>query len=239
MEWTQPTGALPSDPMASWRPLSRRDDPTYDEALEGLPDHLFAPAWSWAETVLRAGARSPSHALLEIIQLRLRLDPPLRWTDGVYSARDSLRSSMVVDPEIALDVLDLLLLGADRGQADALRRTLGSGGSIWTVGERDDGMAELQRRAPAPIGAAMDAIQSESDRAHHCLRIAWGAVMGRQPNSSTAYRESVRAVEIACRPVVSPDNARATLGSMIGDMKDKPEKWRVGLTRRPRGRSFR
>jgi hypothetical protein len=75
----------------------------------------------------------------------------------------------------------------------------------------------------------MDAVESDNERAHHHLRVAWGELMGRDPDPSNAYREAVRAVEAAAKPVLSPDNPRATLGTMIGALRDMPEKWRVGL----------
>jgi hypothetical protein len=53
--------------------------------------------------------------------------------------------------------------------------------------------------------------------------------MGRDPDPSTAYRESIRAVEVVAKPIVSPENNRATLGTVIRDMKAKPEKWVVRL----------
>jgi hypothetical protein len=58
---------------------------------------------------------------------------------------------------------------------------------------------------------------------------AWNKIAGRQPDPSGAYREAVRAVEAAAKPVVLPDAARATLGTMIAAMRDKPEKWTTSL----------
>ena len=52
---------------------------------------------------------------------------------------------------------------------------------------------------------------------------------GRNPNPSHAYREAIRAVEAAAIPVVSPKHAKATLGTVIGDMKSTPDKWKVSL----------
>ena len=52
---------------------------------------------------------------------------------------------------------------------------------------------------------------------------------GRNPDASGAYREAVRAVEAAYAPIVSPKNERATLGTIIADIRNKPSKFSVRL----------
>ena len=37
--------------------------------------------------------------------------------------------------------------------------------------------------------------------------------------------EAVAAIEVAAKPVVSPNNQKVTLGTLIRDMKAKPSKW--------------
>ena len=57
------------------------------------------------------------------------------------------------------------------------------------------------------------------------LRNAWNEAYGRKADGVKAYSESIKAVESALAPVVSPDNLKATLGTMIKDVESKPEKW--------------
>jgi hypothetical protein len=52
---------------------------------------------------------------------------------------------------------------------------------------------------------------------------------GRDLDPSGAYREAVRAVEAVAKPVILPSSDRATLGTMIAAMRDKPEKWETTL----------
>jgi hypothetical protein len=54
---------------------------------------------------------------------------------------------------------------------------------------------------------------AESGRAGDLLSNAWRSVYGRHPDASSGYRYAVRAVEAAADPVVSPNNASATLGN--------------------------
>ena len=37
--------------------------------------------------------------------------------------------------------------------------------------------------------------------------------------------EAVKAIEIAAKPVITPDDPVSTLGKMIGAIRDKPDKW--------------
>ena len=69
---------------------------------------------------------------------------------------------------------------------------------------------------------------AETRPAQH-LRDAWEKAWGRNPDASGAYREAVRAVEAAYAPIVSPKNERATLGTIIADIRNKPSKFRVRL----------
>jgi hypothetical protein len=141
-----------------------------------------------------------------------------------------------VSEEFALDVLDYTLyhltpLGDGythpAQRAAALSGLLLLGGSAWTVsevGEGDDGDYRLTRRAVGPVPDAIAAL-TPATRAHAHLVAAWNRSTGRNPDPSGAYREAVRAVEAAAKPIVLPDNDRATLGTMIAALRDKPEKW--------------
>jgi hypothetical protein len=209
--------------MEEFRPLSRRSDPTYDEPQEGIPDYLLEPVLNWIASV-RGGAGSEK--TLRMIQTRLRMFPALDWTRGWQSAWHSLVNRIHDDREFGLDVVDLLLHVSSTGPyRSVLSRELGSGGSAWEVEKLEYGTAQLTRRSPGPITEAMDALRSDSERAHHHLRAAWGYLMGRSPNPSAAYREAVRAVEAAAKPVVLPNDAKATLGKMIRALRDNPGKW--------------
>jgi len=66
-------------------------------------------------------------------------------------------------------------------------------------------------------------------RAGEHLARAWVATYGRTGNPSEGYRESIKAVEAAAKPVVSPANDRATLGTVIADIRNDPTKWTIDL----------
>jgi hypothetical protein len=70
----------------------------------------------------------------------------------------------------------------------------------------------------------------EAGRSGVLLSDAWHAVYGRNPNASSGYRDAVRAVEAAAKPIVSPNNPSTTLGTIIRDIEAAPQKWSLSLS---------
>jgi len=103
-----------------------------------------------------------------------------------------------------------------------LDNMLREGGSAWMVAP--DRQALVQRVQPEVAEAARVVIESGSRAGHH-LAEAWRSVYGRDPDPSSGYREAVRAVEAAARPIVIPNDATATLGKIIGRLRSEPEKF--------------
>jgi hypothetical protein len=130
----------------------------------------------------------------------------------------------------SLDVVDYLLQRASRssvgGAAESLEMCLREGGSKWCVSTTRD---SLEERVAAEVAERAAQVMTAGKRAGQHLREAWGAVYGRNPSPSHAYREAVRAVEAAAIPVVLPNDATATLGKVIRDIKTAPEKRSVAL----------
>ena len=56
------------------------------------------------------------------------------------------------------------------------------------------------------------------------------AAHGQSPNPDEAYREAIKAVEVAAIAVVMPNDATATLGKVIGTMRQSPSTWTATLT---------
>ncbi len=141
------------------------------------------------------------------------------------------------DEEFGLDVIDFVLNHIDSyvsrydqpgDLAKEVAGLLRLGGSAWEVSANDDGSFALSRRAVGPVREAVESVRS-STRAHQHLVRAWNKLSGRNPDESAAYREAVRAVEAAARPVILPANDKATLGQMIAALRDKGDKWKVTI----------
>ncbi len=87
----------------------------------------------------------------------------------------------------------------------------------------------MTRRDVAAAKAAISDIRSQHNRAGGFLADSWKAVATRNPQPSEAYDKAVKAIEAAAQPVVSPANAKTTLGTIIRDMRAKPSKWTFAL----------
>lgn len=203
----------------TFRPLSSRDtkDVRFDEPQEGVPEYMKSRVFEWIFEQM-------DDDVLSHLELAFRLNPPLDWSSR-GSAMDEFTDRLNESDVFILDVVDFLV--SERAQVwriDELEGLLEVAGSVWEA-VRDDQGRRLQRRAIGPISDAMVEIGSVSARTETHLRASWSKIMGRNPDPTGAYREAVKAVEVAAKPVVSPNDPVPTLGKMIQALNDKPDKW--------------
>jgi hypothetical protein len=219
--------------MSNWRPLSRREDESYDALHDGVPDWLGSTFKEFALSRLTypyAGGQRPNRALLQQVERELRIH--LEWHFAEESALDSLIQQVGVDQDLFLDLADFLLrtIPIDEANAAAIfDRQLQQGGSAWEVAVDGDGQYRLVRRVEPTVEEAAHTVMSAAGRAGQHLRKAWVNAYGRTPEPSTAYREAVRAVEAIGIPIILPRDPKATLGTMIVAMRDAPSKWSMVL----------
>ncbi len=220
-----------------FRPLSRRDDPDFGEPVSGLPDYLLEPVVNWVRALCWKGDAKSFHPRVDTDRLRtlqtaLQMNRPLDWSISPEHTLDTLFSRMHENRTVALDVLDFLVQRvASDAYANELGTVLTDGGSEWEIAQVTPNRKGLTKRTLGPTVELIEEIYSVSERAGQHLGTAWSKLRGREPDASAAYREAIKAVEAVARPVVSPDNPRATLGSIIRDLRTKPEKWEVVLDR--------
>lgn len=234
-----------------WRPLSTRESTEKDAfagPFEGTPEWLFGPLWTWvcARYRLTWHSRDGEHLRRDAVDeyrriamvLRVSLESPgAPNPSDARGLRASLHEYVRQLPWALLDVADYALAtkdfsggyGADDAEAPAeLDVLLRTAGSVYRV-QADGDHFYLARRVPTEEQAGADLEMSSGGRPAEHLRRSWRAVFGRNPNPGEGYREAIRAVEAAAKPVVSPNNERTTLGTVIRDMRAAPAKWRVGL----------
>ena len=70
---------------------------------------------------------------------------------------------------------------------------------------------------------------NDHGRASDHLSRAWSQCFGRDTNLNEACIEAAKAVEVAAKPLVTPDDPRATLGKMCSAIEIKPSKWETDL----------
>ena len=61
------------------------------------------------------------------------------------------------------------------------------------------------------------------------MQEAWTLAFGREPNLSDAWGRAIKAIETLLKPIVSPKNNKATIGSMTNELRNSPDKWECKL----------
>ncbi|MFD3517452.1 hypothetical protein [Streptomyces sp. NPDC058657] len=205
-------------------------EPTHDGPFEEVPDHLLLPLQMWVRGVLSYGGR-PNENATRALCVRLRLTPP---RSGNYLAP----LGNAVGTEL-LDVVDEILAYSldygilDRTNLNELAELFDDAGSAYRVAENNRGLEE--RVTPAVRDAVRHTIteaatqQTAGSAADH-LAASWQAAYGRSPDPVRAYSEAIKAAESAAHAVIQPNNNRATLGTMLGELKGARHKFTTALS---------
>lgn len=226
---------------AGWRQLSRRGVESSDEdemLYEDVPAHLSQPLVYWLKSFLErsangrrkvACAERKAGRIAARVRLDLRSAPVEKatltsryeWSDAgalVYLAS-------TLGGTVLLDAVDATLAdGVDRLEAEELERLLAGGGSAWHV--TPDATA-LRRRVNPEVQQALQASFGTASATH--LNSAWTAAYGRHPDPSLAYSQAIKAVEAAAVPVVLPHDRLATLGKVIGELRQNQQRWQLAI----------
>jgi hypothetical protein len=222
----EPSGPTPEEELPDWVMSSvlRFMQPFF--AGHGPASEGFGPGWGHTE--------APRNFMMEIERT---CQIPVSWQLGHSGAADSVWEAMYRDRALAVKVLDYalgeMMLGYDaQGSEPAveeLHRALQQAGANYVVVQPDPYWVRyrLERRTIPAAAAAARAQTSLSGNASDHLGKAWGAAFGREPNSSAAYSEAVKAVGAAAIPVVLPNDPLATLGKVVGELRANPQKYAV------------
>ncbi|MFB7763587.1 hypothetical protein [Streptomyces xiamenensis] len=226
-----------------WTPLSHRTAPSARVLRDGVPAGLEAPLRQWIHTTAdrypRAAARAavrmdlilhsendeydeigpgerlaywtPSESLLDIADALLDLVPTGGWENTPLTAgRPPWEAALIVASS-----------APDTRYRGPLQQLLDDAGSLYTI--RADGRALVRRVDPAVAAvintAAEVANQPERGSATLHLRRAHEAAYALQPDPVKAYSEAIKAVESAAHATLQPNHARATLGTMLGELR--------------------
>ncbi|MFD8638371.1 hypothetical protein, partial [Streptomyces sp. NPDC059656] len=202
--------------------------------FEGVPPHLTLPLQMWLRRALNVDNAYRNDRAARVLCLRVQLTPngcsgpePDYMTRVLTSTGDEL-----------LDVIDALLAYKGErgikspGEVDDLDHLLDEGGSAYRVAATRDGLEErvtpAARDAVHQTIAGAGAIPAAGSAADH-LAAAWRAAYGRNPDPVRAYSESIKAVESAAHAVIQANNAKATLGTMLGEFKQARHKFTTAI----------
>jgi hypothetical protein len=224
-------------------PMSKRGTPEAEKHLaldDGVPAHLQTALLEWVQgevitsqmTAWASTEPAVSSQYLRGIELDMQVDL------GV--SREEMATNLFrkagSDSQWFIDLLDYLLRHPlqevysgrrPRERAYRLETILDRGRSAWRVVDIGDGRCALERRIDPTIEEAINETASINPTAGHHLYRAWQLAYSRTPNAAESYRESIKAVEVAAIAVICPAHAKATLGSVLGDMRNNIGKWTV------------
>lgn len=201
----------------SWQRLSQRTagiEP--DGPYEGVPDHLKYPMLGWLRERLGLDRyTNGNQAVLSEFVIRFRLGVPLTAEMGTIG--EGLVTAGVNDEGLLLDLVDAALdiRGPEANRFDELDQMLKSGASVWRVA---DDHISLTRAVADEVQATLDAATSVADEATTELREAWANAFGRSGDPSDAWDHAIKAVEDVLIPEMMPNNNKATLSHVIGEL---------------------
>ncbi|MBL7618402.1 hypothetical protein I7331_03985 [Frankia sp. AgB1.8] len=208
-----------------------------EEPYEGLPLHLRGHVDEWLTSAISYDED------VEQISLRLKREiswEPSRSSRGRFSYSPWMRMKILIPQDaedVILDVLDAVLIHRsetyrkstgypfERDTApEELEELLKAGGSAYTVSSE---RTHLERRVdPTARKSFENAVAAaHATSASNHLSEAWRAIYGRSPDAAKSYGEAIKAVEAAAIPIIQPNHARATLGTVRGELKANPTKW--------------
>lgn len=213
--------------MTGWQPLSvRRGRRNPDEPYEGVPAHLRHPLEEWLRTRFGWHNRGGGMNNQFMATLAATLRIPVTRTHEIGGISDQIISAINRDEDLYLDCLDASLYLSNSADPRELKRILETGGSVWTVNSAGNG---LERRVDATTKEAFLNVVSAADKASEEIAAAWAAVYGRNPDPSDGWDHSIKAVEEVLIPLVVPNQNKANLGHVAGQLKANPSKWSFGL----------
>ena len=217
-----------------------RGEPATQVLHEGVPPHLEQPVRSWIYRSLQSGGSD-----LVAVALEMRIDYELAGGSGtqflaVHTQLDEL-----------LDIVDAILAQGgpwpERGAYDHtgerygrdhailvkdLELMLHTGSSAYRVAEdRRSLIRRVDVTTTAAFNSAVSAAagQPSAGSAAEQIRGAWRELYGVTPNAPAAFSAAIKAVESAAHSIIEPNNAKATLGTMIGQLRGAPHRYELTL----------
>jgi hypothetical protein len=205
-----------------------------DETLhDDVPEWLDQPLRDWLQAVFTDEGSTGSDRLASRVLMRLRWakDNPRQTYFSRLAASTRAELLTVVDGVLQLHpawdppvgIPASLFMTKLRGLDDILT----DAGSLYRI---DFNGRCLVRRVDATVQAAVEAaIATATSTAADHLRTAWVAAYGLHPDPDKAYDHAVLAIEELACPLVCPRNNRATLGTVISDLRNQVAQWELSI----------
>jgi hypothetical protein len=206
----------------------------------GIPAWMRESLWEWLRQRLCKYVGTypdqywdPRVAAIREIERLCRLDSGWSGSGNDFSDRtnglEALRRVLYENEVAFLTAVDLWLPRTDDSSHMELEIILLDAASEWRVGEFESQSA-LVKRIDETVQRAAEVLARQGTRAGNLLSDAWRHAFSMQRDASASYRCSVRAVEAAAGPILTPDDPRPSLGKMIAALRDGMSKWTFTFT---------
>lgn len=221
--------------VRSFQPLSDRlaglpiDKTLHDD----VPDWLEHPLRDWLQTVFRdeGGPNGEHLARRALMRLRLtKVNKQQRYA-AFLTLSPQAELLTVVDAILQLhpawDEGSPIAQSIFRDKLETLNGILADAGSRYRI---DFNGRCLVGRVDSTVQAAVDsAIAAATPTTADYLRTAWVAAYGLHPDPDKAYDQAILAIEDLTCPLVCPRNTKATLGVVIGDLRNQAAQWELSI----------
>lgn len=193
---------------------------------EGIPDGLKSSLMSFLVEHYTIGYDIIVERVMHLERITSRSLP---------GDRQKLLALFSADEELLLDAIDHALshpgfhIQQPYQAADVVKSFFDDARSVYDVTHVKGIEYEICYRQPPEVTELVEKTASGSSRAAEHLRRAWSLGFSRNADPTAACIEAIKAIEASAKATISPDNMRATLGTMIRDMNAKPKKWRTDL----------
>lgn len=218
--------------VTPWMPLSVRRNQRVDfDPIDGVPTFMRHSIHEWIINAIDNAIYDDQQPLVVQIALELRIDELSESIDNFYPGNaviTCIQNSVwgnIYDESRALDVIDWLL-GHGCGNAQSLEHILKSAGHVLRVSP--DGSRLVERIEPT-LWDEYEQVTQLDDQASQYMQEAWALAFGRNPNVGDAWGRAIKAIETLLKPIVSPKNDKATIGSMTSALRQAPDKWKCKL----------
>jgi hypothetical protein len=206
----------------------------------GVPPWMRESLWEWLrERLCTYAGRAPDQywdpdvARIREIERICRLDSGWAGSGSGFSDRkaglEALREALYQNDIAFLTAVDFWVSKTARNSLGDLETILQDSASEWRIGEIESRPALVQRIDETVQRAAEDLARQDS-RAGKLLADAWRHAFSMQRDPSASYRCSVRAVEAAAAPILTPSDPRPSLGKMNAALRDGMGKWNFAFT---------
>lgn len=210
----------------AWVPLSVRTGARQPFApVEDVPGFLWNYLRNWIKDAIRDDAQTGID-----IDLTLRLNAQ-RFINDYPTVGDVVAAALekpLRNQVALLDVIDWLL-HRGKGSAETLERLLATAGHVLRVSPDGDGL--VQRLDPSAWALYQHATRPQDAASDH-MHEAWTLTFGQHPKPGQGWGEAVKAIECLLKPIVSPNDSKATLGKMTAAIRNSHDKWTCALPSR-------